>query len=261
MAAVWDHGPDNPTQRFVLLALADYADHDGSCYPSYNKTAQRCAISRSTAMRAIKKLAKDGWLTIETQTRDNGSHTSNRIFLNLERLTGGSTAPLPSGTVTLGWYQDDTTLVADCDQGGSTVPPLDPLSDPLIDPSDDPKRGQRRTRGANPPPLPASPANSPPAVQMLHRLTSYWPGDDNADYLVKRLGDAPDEVALAAAVKLWRASGNKSNNWAGICDWYDELCRDPTWTPGKRFKTKSNGRDAGRETVSKPKPGSQPVSW
>lgn len=226
MAAVWDHGPDNPTQRFVLLALADYADHDGSCYPSYNKTAQRCAISRSTAMRAIKRLAKDGWLTIETQTRNNGSHTSNRIFLNLDRLTGGSTTPPPSSTVTLGWYQDDTTLVADCDQGSSTVTPLDPLSDPLIDPSDDPGKRARRTRG-----------NPPPAVTLLHRLTTYWPGDDNTAYIVRRLGDAPDEVALAAAVREWRASGNKINNWAGICDWYDELKRDPNWTPGKRFKS------------------------
>ncbi len=75
---------------------------------------------------------------------------------------------------------------------------------------------------------------------MLHKLTAYWPGDDNTAYLVGRLGDAPDETALAAAVKLWRASGNKINNWAGICDWYDELRRDPAWTPADRYKNGKN---------------------
>lgn len=135
MSAVWENGPKDSTQRFVLLALADYADHDGTCFPSYNKTAARCAISRSTAMRAIKALEAAGWLSTEPQTRANGSHTSNRILLNLEKLGGSSTVTPPSSTVTLGGYQDDTTLVAECDPPSSTVTPLDPSIDPSIDPS------------------------------------------------------------------------------------------------------------------------------
>ena len=71
----------------------------------------------------------------------------------------------------------------------------------------------------------------------------------------------PDEGALTRAVELWRLSGNKPTNWLGIADWYDELRRDLDWTPQARFK-KSNGSAAATpKTVSKPAPGSQPVTW
>ena len=285
MAAIWDHGPNNPTQRFVLLALADYADYDGSCFPSYNKTAERCAISRSTAVRTIKALEKEGWLTIENQMRDNGSYTSNRVYLNLERLLGGSTVTPPSSTVTPGWGQDDTRVVSERHQGSSTVTPLDPLSYPLIDPLDDPRVGRdgaiapappptapfqpvpetvkrQKARHGVPEPVPSVTAAAPPAVVLLHRLTTYWPGADITDALAQRFGDAPDEVALARAVELWRLSGNKITNWLGIADWYDELRRDPSWTPQARFKPRPNGSGPSpKKTVSTPEPGSQPVNW
>ena len=63
MKAVWGYGPDDPTQQHVLLALADYADDDGtSIFPELETIAQKCRISRSTAARALKALAADGWI-------------------------------------------------------------------------------------------------------------------------------------------------------------------------------------------------------
>lgn len=104
-------------------------------------------------------------------------------------------------------------------------------------------------------------ATAPAAVRMLARLSGYWPGADVSDALATRFGDVPDEGALTRAVELWRLSGNKPTNWLGIADWYDELRRDLDWTPQARFK-KSNGSAAATpRTVSKPAPGSQPVTW
>ena len=103
-------------------------------------------------------------------------------------------------------------------------------------------------------------ATAPAAVRMLARLSGYWPGADVSDALATRFGDVPDEGALTRAVELWRLSGNKPTNWLGIADWYDELRRDLEWTPQARFK-KGGGSAAPAKTVSKPAPGSQPVTW
>ena len=171
MAAIWEYGPNNPTQRFVLLSLADYADADGSCFPSYKRTAQRCAINRNTAIRTIKSLEADGWLTVEQQVRSNGSYTSNRIYINLDRLLpggagspgdaragvemvaqdhqGGGTESLPGGAGSPGWSHRITRVVAQDHQGGGTESPLDPSIYPLNDPSGDP--GREEERGANAP--------------------------------------------------------------------------------------------------------------
>ncbi len=104
-------------------------------------------------------------------------------------------------------------------------------------------------------------ATAPAAVRMLTRLSGYWPGADVSDALVARFGDVPDEVALTRAVELWRLSGNKPTNWLGIADWYDELRRDLDWTPQARFKKGNGGTVAPSRNVSKPAPGSQPVTW
>ena len=262
MAAIWEYGPNNPTQRFVLLSLADYADADGSCFPSYKRTAQRCAINRNTAIRTIKSLEADGWLTVEQQVRSNGSYTSNRIYINLDRL-------LPGDAGSPGWSRRVTRVVAQDHQGGGTESPLDPSIYPLNDPPGDP--GREGESGASAPallvpvdsfrplsdelkaqkarrnirdPEPELISTAPEALRLLARLSGYWPGTDVADALAARLGAAPDEPALARAVELWRLSGNKPTNWLGIIDWYDELRRAPDWTPQARFKPRQNGAAA-----------------
>lgn len=75
----------------------------------------------------------------------------------------------------------------------------------------------------------------------MARLTATWPGTNNTDFLVERLGDEPSAVLLEKAVKLWRGAGHRVTNYGGICDWYDELCADTNWTPAARFK---NGQKA-----------------
>jgi hypothetical protein len=130
MSAVWQRGPHETVQRFVLLALANYADQDGYCWPSYNTLAERCAISRSTAIRAVKALEEDGWIRRQARQAANGQAGTNGYFVNMERLgmvaerdrgsstvtLGGVTAPPPSSTATPG-------VVAQRDQGSSTATP------------------------------------------------------------------------------------------------------------------------------------------
>lgn len=51
----------------VLLAMADWADHNGRCHPSYNQIAAKARVSRRTAIDAIEILIQLGELEREVQ--------------------------------------------------------------------------------------------------------------------------------------------------------------------------------------------------
>jgi hypothetical protein len=86
-----------------------------------------------------------------------------------------------------------------------------------------------------------------PALWVWLEAKMAWPGFEGAAYLVERMGDSPNPKALETAKSLWNLSNNKPGNAIGILDWYDELCKDPTWTPKKRF---SNGSKADKPIPS-----------
>jgi hypothetical protein len=94
--------------------------------------------------------------------------------------------------------------------------------------------------------------DQPEAIRLYVDLSGQWPGETNAGYIVERLGSCPDSAALERALKLWTASGYRSGNLPGLFDWYDELVRDPAWTPGDRFKARAspNGNGHALQTVT-----------
>lgn len=47
-------------QKFILIALADYADDSGICFPSYEKLSKKCSTSKRIAIRTIKNLIELG---------------------------------------------------------------------------------------------------------------------------------------------------------------------------------------------------------
>lgn len=74
MSALWDSGPQDKTALLVLLALADFCDDDGVCFPSIRRIAEKCRMTERGAQKAIRKMESDGWLTIKT---GNGRHGTN----------------------------------------------------------------------------------------------------------------------------------------------------------------------------------------
>lgn len=80
--AIWENGPDNPTQRYILLALADYADDNGGrVFPSIETLAAKCCLSPSTAIRAINQLVAGGWVN-----RKRNRQTSNSYIIQIDKL-------------------------------------------------------------------------------------------------------------------------------------------------------------------------------
>ncbi len=74
MGAVWD-APLPTTQKFVLLALADHADHEGgNIFPAVATIARKCNLTERGVQKAIRALVKAGLLILERQ--GNGRKTN-----------------------------------------------------------------------------------------------------------------------------------------------------------------------------------------
>jgi hypothetical protein len=65
MSMIWDRGPENQSERFVLLALADYANDEGECWPSIGGVARKTCLTDRGVRKIIRRLKDTGWLEIE----------------------------------------------------------------------------------------------------------------------------------------------------------------------------------------------------
>lgn len=66
MSQIWDTGPDDREELLVLLALADFADDAGRCYPSMAAIAAKARLSERGAQKIVRRLQEAGWLAIKT---------------------------------------------------------------------------------------------------------------------------------------------------------------------------------------------------
>jgi hypothetical protein len=62
MAAVFERSGLNPIPRFVLVALADHADHDGYAWPAVGRLCEKTGCSRNTVREALKEAVLAGEL-------------------------------------------------------------------------------------------------------------------------------------------------------------------------------------------------------
>lgn len=66
MSRVWESGPEKQADRFVLLAIADYANDEGECWPSIAGICRKTCMSERGVQTIIRRLEAEGWLHIET---------------------------------------------------------------------------------------------------------------------------------------------------------------------------------------------------
>jgi len=127
MTAVWklDRKLASPTEKVVLLALADMANDDGACWPSLNTLADKTSLARSSVQRILSDLAKPErgpLLTWEQRRRKNGRQGCNLYFLTV----GESPARLPEDPPTPEETDTDGGYLTDTD--GGTPPCMDETS-------------------------------------------------------------------------------------------------------------------------------------
>ncbi|HHF3391645.1 TPA: helix-turn-helix domain-containing protein [Haemophilus influenzae] len=89
----------NPARKLVLLKLADNANDDGICFPSYQYIADKCEMTRRSAISHIEYLIKMGLVSKKERKNKDGS-ISNLYFLHLEQ--GSENISLGSENFALG---------------------------------------------------------------------------------------------------------------------------------------------------------------
>ena len=97
--------------KLVLLALADCADDNLQCFPSYNHMSKKASISISTAKRIVKKLEQIGVLKKQHRFKKGKKQQTSNIYT----LTFGGSTLTPIKV------QNDTTIV-------STMTPQDSVT-------------------------------------------------------------------------------------------------------------------------------------
>jgi hypothetical protein len=99
----WAFGqPLSGNEKVVLLAIADFANDDGLCWPSIPSIAKKACVSVRTVQRIISELLEQNYLSVDRRLSADGRSTSNcyNLVFGGDKLSPmGDT--VDTGTVTL----------------------------------------------------------------------------------------------------------------------------------------------------------------
>jgi len=123
MAWAWQQRCRNASEKLVLLALADFSDDEGVCWPGTRKLSEKCGVTQRQVRAHMQLLEESAFVE-----RVERTHESGRRLSNLYRL------PIPTRKKTSG-----SPSVADS-QGD---PAVDNRGDPVTDNRGDPVMDNR----------------------------------------------------------------------------------------------------------------------
>jgi hypothetical protein len=90
MNKVWEGLPKGSSQLLTMLALADWSDDAGNCFPSMASIARKTRLSRSQAQRNVHALMKAGLLTTTRNEKGGAPGQSCHYQIVLKALTGST---------------------------------------------------------------------------------------------------------------------------------------------------------------------------
>lgn len=86
LAQVWDGYPGGGSELLALLALADWSDDEGRCYPSVAAIAFKTRLSRSQAQRVMHNLIGSGFVSVEGNENGGRPGSTRRYRINLQKM-------------------------------------------------------------------------------------------------------------------------------------------------------------------------------
>lgn len=88
LARVWDGYPGGGSDLLALLALADWSDDEGRCFPSMSAIAFKTRLSRSQAQRIVHGLIDGGYLQVVGNEFGGAPGATRQYRIILSSLTG-----------------------------------------------------------------------------------------------------------------------------------------------------------------------------
>jgi hypothetical protein len=82
-ALIWEHAPYHGNTLLAFLALGDWSDDKGHCWPKMETLARKSRQSERGAQYAIQALCRDGFLSVEVNP---GKGRQNDFRINLQKL-------------------------------------------------------------------------------------------------------------------------------------------------------------------------------
>jgi hypothetical protein len=74
----------------VALALMSFVNSKtGECFPTFEKIARRCRVSKRTVATVTRELERGGWIAIERD--EGGDREANRYHFAFDRIRKGTT--------------------------------------------------------------------------------------------------------------------------------------------------------------------------
>lgn len=115
----WDISfPGKPAKKLVLLLLADMINNNGeTAWPTYDKMAKKCSLSKRAVIGAVKELEADGYLTRTARYKTGGLRTSNSFWLNEQFMTKMATGAAADSE------QDSPSIVNRLHHNGEQISP------------------------------------------------------------------------------------------------------------------------------------------
>lgn len=86
MSAIFESTTLGPTERLIMLALADHANSEGACYPSIGRLCQRTGLSERAVQTNIRKLVEAGYIRIAP---GGGKGRPNLYFISANPAVSG----------------------------------------------------------------------------------------------------------------------------------------------------------------------------
>lgn len=247
--AVWGKSKSKGSERLVMLCLAEHADDSGYCYPSLTTIANETKVSKRQVTRALQNLHDAG--EIEYKPGDGrGNYSEFWILLDLrassckekgDTLSQNDDISPPfegeeKGDISA--IKDDILskrVTSETGKGDMVTPRI------IKEPSDN--HQEPSVRGTAHPNAP-HPATDLEKRQAAHPATwcwldagFIWPGYENIQVVIDKIGDSPSLPALRTAKQKWSMSGYRLDNLLGILDWYKNIEADPNWEPRKNYQT------------------------
>lgn len=107
----------SPSEKLLLLALANYADERMQCWPSQRRLAEDTCLTDRTVRALLAKLEREGTISRTERTREDNSRSTDIVTLHFagvvmspasggaEIISGGVRKPLPGGAETASGHE------------------------------------------------------------------------------------------------------------------------------------------------------------